>query len=444
MPNEATRKISMSTSVSKEYKKPKSDYSKLGQTQSKHISNKTDDASSFGLLSFGSSDVDHLGSSIKEQRKLSEISTQLVRERQLAQMTLQKTLGRSAELEKHCKRPVRLESSMTYQRHTDSTISERDFLGESSFMPDQVSTPRVSTDDHSDDGLKNLAQATRRISQAHDELLHKMRTSDISIPDVCKEMKSRMKLPNISVSSDTFTPAELAAEKLLADELSWRREKDIPGRRSEIFYNTADSVFDKISVSEFFRQKSDDISDIIPNRSPSPNKRHSPVPLVDNTCSFTSVSSPGIKKSLSVSGIAKVLAEMNTEDSPNGIISLLCKQGKGRQSPGDKENTCLSTDDLPTQMQKTRRSISKESRHKSLSPIGSFKSDATERSTTLAEKSLTSLRSGSSLSNLPDGKLPIEASKTELSWGCTKLGKTAVQVCTIIYSISQFDYSLSR
>lgn len=428
MPNERAEKLSMTIPSSNEIKKTLMEcYSKLKQTPSEYGLNKTDTASSFGILSVDSVDlVPQLDTNNEKQKRLSEISTQLMRERQLAHMTLQKTSEKSSEISsKYLKRSVRPETEMK-RCHTDSTISERDFS--LPFIPDQMSTPRASTEEQSDVELKSLADTTRRMSQAYDILLHKMRTSDISIPDVCQEIKTRMVLSNISNASDTFIPAELAADKLLADELSWRREKDIPGRNSETFLPSTEPSFDKVSVSEFFQQKSDDISNLIPNMSP--NKSHSPIPLIDDTSSFVAAenSMQSTKKSLSVSGIAKMLAEMNTDDSPNGLISLLCKQQKGKRNRGNKENAYLSTNDLSTQQ--IRKSISKESRHKSLSPIGSVKSDESGKATNgLAEKSLTSLRSGSSLSNLPDGKLPIEATKTELSWGCIKLGKTAVQVC---------------
>lgn len=419
MPNEGAEKFCKPATPLTRKSSMKECYSKLKQPQSEYSFSQTlgqTDASSFGILSINSNadQTSQLEGSSTKQKRLSEMSAQLLRERQLAQMTMQKTIEKPTF--------VRSESK-SCQRHTDSTVSERDFLGCLSFTPGQMSTPRASTEDSSDE-VRSITETTRRMSEAYDVLLHKMRTSDISIPEICQEMKVRIGHPN-----ESFIPAELAKDKLLADELSWRREKDIPGRNNEIFLQISEPSFDKFSVSDFFQQRSDDISDLIPNKSPS--KTHLPVPLIEDAPSFAAAdnSVQSSKKSLSVSGIAKMLAEMDTNDSPNGIISLLCKQDKGKLNSENKENAYVSNANY-SMGHKTRTPSSREPRHKSLSPMGSVMSDESQRAATpLVEKSLTSLRSGSSLSNLPDGKLPIEATKTELSWSCTKLGKTAVKVC---------------
>lgn len=430
MQNGKLGKTSSPISSMQQKKRASKTSTKIGQSQLAQGLNSTD-TSSLGILSVNSSldTISKLEVKNDYRRLSANASIHLEKQRQLAERTLQKTRERALELpSKYFKRTESFTNG-TPQRHSESTISENDLFV---FTPEQVSTPRVSANDQSDAELKSLAATTKRMSQTYDALIHKMRTSDISIPDIC-----RMGIASVSNTSDCFTPSELAKEKLLADELSWRREKDIPGRSSDIFSQSVEPSFDKVSVGEFFQQKSDDISSLIPNNSP--EKRHSPVPLIDNS-SFVSLQSEhqNTKQSLSVSAIAKVLSEMNTEHSPDGMVSYLMKQNKQKRSPNNKENVCISTEDLSS----SRESVLGKLTSKSISPIGSVKSvESRQTPNMLVNKSLTSLRSGSSLSNLPDGKLPIEATKTELIWGCVKLGKSIVQVFMKTISI---QYRLSQ
>lgn len=44
-----------------------------------------------------------------------------------------------------------------------------------------------------------------------------------------------------------------------------------------------------------------------------------------------------------------------------------------------------------------------------------------------ADRSLCSVRSGSSMDILVNGKLPFESTKTELVWGCCKIGRAVTQ-----------------
>lgn len=44
-----------------------------------------------------------------------------------------------------------------------------------------------------------------------------------------------------------------------------------------------------------------------------------------------------------------------------------------------------------------------------------------------ADRSISSLRSCSSLDSLVDGKLPIECNKTQLVWSCIKIGKSSTR-----------------
>lgn len=54
-----------------------------------------------------------------------------------------------------------------------------------------------------------------------------------------------------------------------------------------------------------------------------------------------------------------------------------------------------------------------------------------------SDRSLTSVRSGSSLDTLPEGKLPIKSSRLELVWGCLKPGRTSIQEFQIRNQLNQ-------
>lgn len=80
----------------------------------------------------------------------------------------------------------------------------------------------------------------------------------------------------------SFTPAELAGEKLLADEMSWRRAKDLPvDKKSVSLSETADSKFGSCSVGEFFREKCEPMDEIFSQISP--ERSRAPMPLVDSS-----------------------------------------------------------------------------------------------------------------------------------------------------------------
>lgn len=241
-----------------------------------------------------------------------------------------------------------------------------------------------------------------------------------------------MGAPSISnipeLDSNFFTPAELAVEKLKADELSWQKEKDIPAQRLSDFSLRSDNTFNKISIGEFFREKSDDIRKVIPNKSP--EKTSDPVPLID---SFSNVSVPQIKESLSVTEIAKLLSEMS-DDNPSKMISCLLKQKSGSKEniTMNKENISPSKPTKLTTSYKTSLSPSSPQKSQTLSlnsTVLSKSSSDGESSAQLRqlEKSSSTLRSGSALSNLPEGKLPLETTRSQLIWGCVRLGKSVTQ-----------------
>lgn len=241
---------------------------------------------------------------------------------------------------------------------------------------------------------------------------------------MCKEFQEKIShsvCSNVR-DSDYFIPSELALEKIKADELSWRKEKDIPVEHFAEFSELNDSSFkDKVSVGEFFQQRSEDIRNLIPNTSP--EKSHDPVPLVDssNTLNIPEQEN-STRDSLSITEIAKLLSEID-DGNASAVISQLLKHNKKRTA--DKEN-------VSPNIGSSRSSIVTNSQ---ILPAGSLNSTACQTDmdsdisprTVQHDKSLSSLRSGSALSSLPGGKLPIETTRTQLIWGCVKLGKSSVQ-----------------
>lgn len=165
-------------------------------------------------------------------------------------------------------------------------------------------------------------------------------------------------------------------------------------------------------MGEFFQQRSEDIRKLIPNRSP--EKTHDPVPLVEN--SFSNITENINRDSLSVSEIVKVLSsESNT--NVNAMISYLTKYKKtsNKENVSPNRTSLLSSKTLPDISPNSTTSQIASSSEKDISP------------TVRHDKTMSSLRSGSAMSSLPDGKLPLETTRTQLVWGCVKLGKGSIQ-----------------
>lgn len=228
------------------------------------------------------------------------------------------------------------------------------------------------------------------------------------------------------LDSDFFLPAEAVNDKIKADEMSWRREKDIPVEQITDFTQDSENSFkNKVSMGEFFQQRSEDISELIPNGSP--EKTGNPVALVE-TSTASNISERHSKDSLSITEIAKLLSQMN-DDNPTKVISYLLKQkslNKENVSPNKsvkhsisptsvKNMSTLQTPSLNTTTKSTIISMGNSERESNISPI------------TKRDKSVSSLRSGSAMSSLPDGKLPIQTTHNQLIWGCVKLGKGATK-----------------
>lgn len=405
--------------------------------------------SSLGLLSLDG-DFDNIQTDplcAGKINRISSINPELQQQRLLAQNSLRRISDNSFRNSEYTnfvsKTPGRFES----------TVNESDLLRQtrsSVFNPELSSTPRPSAD--IDASLEQAKATASRLSNTFQEFIHKLTTTDIDLAEACRGMQDRLSslssVHNDADNSTQFTPAELAQEKLLADELAWRKEKDIPAQNVEFSTAEEESFEDiKMSMGEFFQQKSDDLQNIMPNHSP--EKVYQPIPLINDTTEFVSnndMTEPFPKDSLSVSEIAKVLSELNVEEIPaSGAISYFMKCMKQEsRSNSDKENLQPNETKEGLYCDPTQSEVSENSKDTLLHYIAPSSSNKSESSgdgkeslsrymepskyqESSADKSISSLRSGSSLSNLPNGKLPIESSKSELIWACTKVGKNSIK-----------------
>ncbi|XP_060530847.1 centrosomal protein of 192 kDa-like [Cylas formicarius] len=302
----------------------------------------------------------------------------------------------------------------------DSTINESDLIQ----TPKNTSTPRSSViNDFKTDSVKfreSIAQFT------------KMLESNVSIDSVVEEFKklsSATKIESeITADSEMFMPAEEANSKLLADEMSWKRKHDIPASMNYSSFRESVGV-PSISVGEYFQQKSDNISYI--QEAISPEKPSKISALVDLSHDLSTNSNTGMvkTKSLSISAIRQLLAE--TEDSPMKVINYLSNKMKNKSENviTNLDNKLEETVSLP--VSKNSSYTSAFSENEALNALETNKENikppCTDKTLEDAHQELHLLRlpsrSSSSLTNLPDGKLPIESTKSELVWGCVKVDR---------------------
>ncbi|XP_018564946.1 uncharacterized protein LOC108906218 [Anoplophora glabripennis] len=362
----------------------------------------------------------------------SDLSYLLKQQRLLANSSLQRA-NKVAGLPSKYLRPNISSSSISNVTVNDSTISESDLMKSPQKTPKNTSTPRasVASSNSAENSLSRLS-----LGQSIAQLSYQIGNTDISLDSFVKEFQKTMnsvnKVPQID--SQLFSPAEEAASMLLADEMSWRRQNEMPLVNNFSQVSNEDISDGKVSVGAFFQQRSDTLSDF--KMALSPVKSKNPIPLIDSSISFTEEDNEKNRKSLSISAINKLLIE--TDDTPRKVTSYLFKQGQKlsenlidqpslpvsknssytsnysdnevmRQIVADKEN--IDTYNIPQDvLEDIKEDIgcSSQSNNRPLS-AGSTRSLS------------------SALTNLPHGKLPIESTKMELIWGCVKVDKCVTQ-----------------
>ncbi|KAJ8963193.1 hypothetical protein NQ318_018659 [Aromia moschata] len=385
---------------------------------------------SLGLLPFNQADT----SSGQNENGMSDVSHQLQQQRLLANSSLQRA-NKVASIPSRYLRPNNINTSSVSNLNltADSTVSESDLLK----TPKDTSTPRTSIMSNS------FADNKSRLSlgQSMAQLSYKIGNTDISIDNFVKEFQSAMKNldkeGNPEGQSNVFRPAEEATSMLLADEMSWRRQNDIPISENFAQNTSTDVSVGKVSVGAFFQQRSDTLSDF--QAAVSPEKERTPVPLIDSSTSFSqeieqNKNQAKTNNSLSISAIQKFLAQ--TEDTPRKVTNYLFSQGNKLD---DKENYHNS---LP--VSKNSSYTSNYSENDAMKCIVADKeniqcneqlivpgpietSTRSENRASSTAPTQTSSRSSSALTSLPNGKLPIESTKAELIWGCVKVDRCVTQ-----------------
>ncbi|GJQ76312.1 hypothetical protein Trydic_g2036 [Trypoxylus dichotomus] len=316
------------------------------------------------------------------------ISIYLQRQRQLAQNTLERSkIGLPAKFLVASNTPC---STISRRCNNSSTVTESDLLRSpatglrasitsDSFAPDDVSTPKGS-----DVIEQSLDQPFKSLSEIIGETTKKIRNSDISLKDLCTEL-SRLSTGKLSLQSGSnidsgmFVPAELMEEKLLKDEMSWREKNDLP---TKLKTTEKESISSERDVDEFIlANKSDNVG----------------IPRV-----VTTLPTPQAAKEKSQN------ASNTVYKSPNAMAPVWVKTNDRYLDVNTPET--LYTPNSPSE---------------------------NKENTSDSNRSLTSVRSGSSLDTLPDGKFPIKSNRLELVWGCLRFGRSSTQDFQIRNQLNQ-------
>ncbi|XP_072391780.1 uncharacterized protein spd-2 [Diabrotica undecimpunctata] len=333
------------------------------------------------------------------EKSLPEVNHQLEEQRSLARKSLQRA-NKVAAIPSKYFRANFSRSEMTTHVFNESTVSESDLLQ----TPRNASTPRNS------------------IADNFERLSLKVTDSNFSIDNVVDDFMKMVK-NNDGQRSSIFRPAEEAASMLLADELSWRRKNEVPFQDEEFSQRG--------SVGEFFRKKSETLSNFLPGASPDTTRE--PVPLIESSeDSIVEHDSCDMnKKSLSISMIQKMLTDSNL--TPKRACDNILKLGekvsfvpianKSYSLPGSKNSSYTSDHSENDAIKHINNKENVDSLNVKTPPTQLLISPS--RSSSRA--SGTSSRASSSLSSLHNGKLPIETTKCELIWGCVKVGKSVTQ-----------------
>ncbi|XP_030766819.1 uncharacterized protein LOC115890661 [Sitophilus oryzae] len=409
--------------------------------QHKNLQNQSLDSqfsTSLGLLSLTNFDASNILATESQRQSLNNIRDE---QRKLANNTLDRATKVSSIPSKLLK-PQQLDLGDTkYILHSESTVNESDLLA----TPKNTSTPRPSSTD-----LKTNEGPSMRI---RDSLSHftQMLDSNMSIQSVAEKFMqvaqgSRIDIEHPEGDSGMFVPAEEAESKLLADEMSWKRKNEMP--MAENFTTFEDIREPSMSIGEFFQQRSDAITDF--KKSVSPQK-FEPLALLNsfNLTGNQDISDNNIvnpekdktndsAKSLSISAIQQMLSE--TDQTPNKVINYLLNQ---KEKPtrdvglGNKEfssdvyslpvsrNSSYTTSVSDNEAIRVAVKEDKENMKPNKSQRFITAGLLSNMHSTGGMKTLISppSRSSSSLTSLPNGKLPIESTKSELVWGSVKVDR---------------------
>ncbi|XP_044746131.1 uncharacterized protein LOC123307770 [Coccinella septempunctata] len=426
---------------------------------------KTEDSDeSMGLISIKSDNIGPYIEDIQLKDSSKDIKNYAREQRELASKMLQRRESKVLGLPT---RPPRLSdlSSGSHFALSDggSTISESDLLGHNS-----SSTPRPS-----------ISGSTLDIAGTLSRMSLELKDPTMSLSTALNRMQEEYEKiqKSISIQSDMFKSSEEAEKLLLAGEASWRKEKELPAQKVDFSMNNFDSS-EISSISAYFKQRTEDLSDIIPSkpgrsseiRDTLQNFRKSSVMSLPSSISVGDItaSSDGDlgyalsecdldevpvrseheepnapKESLSISRIAEILQK--SDETPTKVLNYLLKHCPGGSKVNDKKQMDLAMPDvkittpcnmMPSVCEKTDQDSGNFDPSTLTPNKENYDCINTPQQSSLGKmsgisKSLTSLRSTSSLSNLPGGKLPIETTHCELVWGCVKAGKSETKQFTL-------------
>lgn len=386
------------------------------------------------------------------------IKNYAMEQRELASRMLQKRESKVLGLPSRPPRPSEIAS---FGLTTQSTISESDLLE----INYSSSTPRSSLS-----GNREKLDIAGKLSRMSLEF----KDPSMSLSTALNRMQEEYEKISLSLESNMFKSAQEAEQQLLADEVSWRKEKELPAEKVDCTWNTFNNS-KMSSISTYFKQRTGDLSDIIPSkpgrtseirntllgvRKNSVESMPSTITVGDVSASFigeldygsecdidevplkTETSEPReSKESLSISRIAEILHK--SEETPTKVLDYLLKYCP--EKANDKKKVVPVSGNVKNN---TRRNLLLSTTEKTEQDSGNFHPSTLtpnkENFNTTncpqqpsldkmfgISKSLTSLRSTSSLSNLPGGKLPIETTHCELVWGCIKAGKSETKQFTL-------------
>ncbi|XP_018330102.1 uncharacterized protein LOC108740314 [Agrilus planipennis] len=143
--------------------------------------------------------------------------------------------------------------------------------------------------------------------------------------------------------------------------------------------------------------------------------------ILEEYCNFTSQNPQNHEKKERHEKIEKRTENVDYLEIPTIDFFQNKNPSKSRTPEKKSQSQTLDTEIGPEGQKISFKSNSPTNELRSFSPNSCYSGISDDKS------SRGSVRSGSSLDNLPDGKLPIESSHIELIWGCVKVGKKSTQ-----------------
>ncbi|XP_017787185.1 PREDICTED: uncharacterized protein LOC108569927 [Nicrophorus vespilloides] len=256
----------------------------------------------------------------------------------------------------------------------------------------------------------------RRTSTQIANISQQLRNSDVSI----KEIYNKYFLAN-STFEDTFETAESATEKINAEEMFWRREHDLPVKSVSRF--SQPNSISEMSMGDFFRKRSDNCSVMFHGKSPECRK---PVPLVNDE--LTTVVDEGRFSTdgsvLSISKIQNMIS--NGTETPNKLAEKLVKSKFSILSKPLDDDHYYGSKSLDSPNTKINKSDARK--FVSTTDLACSKSmSSREKNKENMNRSVHSMKSACSIETLSGVKNPLVCTKSELVYGCVKVGRVATE-----------------